>query len=100
LTNYTISSASGANNQSKHTDTTVFTYICATILWRRYQGAKTPSKSTFEGCLHKLHVTTECSKKVSCTAGCNLVNYGPIYSNSTVSKLTKFPERCILLVNC
>jgi len=40
-------------------------------------------------------------KKVSCCiAGCNFVNYAPILRNSTVRKLTKFPEKCILLVNC
>ena len=43
------------------------------------------------------------AKKVGlsgCIAGCNFVNYGPIYRNYTFRKLTKFPERCILLVNC
>ena len=36
---------------------------------------------------------TEWAKKVSCCiAGCNIVNYAPIYINSAVRKLTKFPE--------
>jgi len=39
---------------------------------------------------------TEWAKKVSCCiAGCNFVNCGPIFKNSTVRKLTKFPERCM-----
>jgi len=37
-------------------------------------------------------------KKVSCrTADCNFVHYEPIYRNSTVRRLIKFPERYILL---
>jgi len=41
-------------------------------------------------------------QKVSynCIVSCNFVNYGPIYRNSTDRTLTKFPERCMLFVNC
>jgi len=44
---------------------------------------------------------TVSQKKVNCcTAGCNFVNMDQFKKKSTVIKLTKFPERCILLVNC
>ena len=44
---------------------------------------------------------TEWTKKVSCCiAGCNLVNYAPNLKKFHCYKAYKFPERCILLVNC
>ena len=42
-------------------------------------------------------LSTEWAKKViCCIAGCNFVNYGPIFK-STVRKLTKLPERYVAL---
>jgi len=34
-------------------------------------------------------------KSSCCIAGCNFVNYAPIWRNSTARKFTKFPERCM-----